>query len=95
MFEEAEFEDHSIQLQPGDCLYIYSDGITEATNEQKDMLNTEGLIQIVDQARGLPLDERIREVMEGLRKWCGSAPFADDVSILALEMCEAVDEAAE
>jgi len=87
--ENADFDDYSIQLEPGDRLYFYSDGITEAKNGQKAMLETEGLIQLIEETRAGSLEENVSECIDNLKRWCGPSPFADDVSLLVLEVpCE-------
>jgi sigma-B regulation protein RsbU (phosphoserine phosphatase) len=84
--EGAEFEECSIQLEPGDRLYFYSDGITEAANGENVMLQPEGFIQLIERTRGSSLSESLITCIEELKRWCDPATFADDISVLALEM---------
>jgi sigma-B regulation protein RsbU (phosphoserine phosphatase) len=86
MFNDAEYEEYQTQLQPGDRLYFYSDGITEAKNKQGTMLDTEGLIRFLEQSYEHPLKESIVVFIDKFRQWCTPLPFADDVSLLALEI---------
>ena len=86
MFEEAEYEEYRVQLSPGDRLYFYSDGITEARNEQGAMLDTEGLMQFIEEACEHPMPESIAGVLAKLRRWCGPVSLADDISLLAFEL---------
>ena len=86
MFEEAEYEEYSVQLKPGDRLYFYSDGITEARNAQGAMLDAEGLMQFVEEAYKHPMPESIASILEKLRRWCGPVSLADDISLLAFEL---------
>jgi sigma-B regulation protein RsbU (phosphoserine phosphatase) len=86
MFEEAEYEEYSVQLSPGDRLYFYSDGITEARNEQGAMLDAEGLMQFVEEACKHPIQKSIASVLGKLRRWCGPVSLADDISLLAFEL---------
>lgn len=86
MFDDAEYEDYSIQLSPGDRLYFYSDGITEAMNKQGTTLDTEGLIRFIKETQDHSLKESLVVCMDKLRHWCKPFSFADDVSLLALEL---------
>ena len=86
MFDDAEYEEYSIQLSPGDRIYFYSDGVTESRNKQDAMLDTEGLIRFVDESRGHPLNESLVAFIDKLRQWSTPVSFADDVSLLALEL---------
>jgi len=86
IFEDAEFEDCSIQLEPGDRLYFYSDGITEAINADGSMLNPEGYIKFLAAAQTVALDKGLIKCMDDLKRWSGSTVFSDDISVLALEI---------
>ena len=84
--DDGEFEDSTLQLVPGDRLFFYSDGITEAANAERSMLGPEGLLRLIEDARALSLDECVARCMDGLRRWCAPTAFDDDVSLLALEI---------
>jgi sigma-B regulation protein RsbU (phosphoserine phosphatase) len=81
----ARFDEEHIQLEPGDRLYFYSDGFTEAVNDRDEMLRLGGLIRLIEQAQSGSLDDSIVKCTEGLKRWCASVPLADDISLLALE----------
>ena len=87
---DTEFEEASVQLAPGDRLFFYSDGITEATNDRGEMLQTDGLIRFLRRSQSRPLNEAIEQCIQDLKRWCGPVPFADDISLLALEIPPAV-----
>lgn len=84
--DDAEFEESSVQLQPGDRLYFYSDGITEAVGDRGKMLEAEGFIRLIANTRAGSLSEELASCIVELKHWCGRVPFGDDVSLLALEM---------
>ena len=86
MIEDAEFDEESIQLEPGDRLYFYSDGITEAVNSQGVMLQAEGLIRLIEGNQAASLNDALASCVEEFKRWCDSAPFTDDISLLALEI---------
>jgi len=82
---KARFDEERIQLEPGDRLYFYSDGFTEAVNDRDEMLRLGGLIRLIEQAQSGSLDDSIVKCTEELKRWCASVPLADDISLLALE----------
>jgi sigma-B regulation protein RsbU (phosphoserine phosphatase) len=82
---DAEFEEGSIELQPGDRVYFYSDGLFEAFNERQEMLQIEGFIEIIQRNQSSPLDEGLVKSIEEVKRWCNSVPLGDDISVLALE----------
>ncbi len=84
--DDGEYEDYTLELAPGDRLFFYSDGITEAANPEGSMLGSGGLLRLIEDARALPLDECVARCMDDLRRWCTPAAFEDDISLLALEI---------
>ncbi len=83
---DEKYDEAGIQLQPGDRLYFYSDGITEAANDRGEMLQAEGLIQLIEKTRAGSLHDDLASCIAELKRYCGAEPFVDDVSLLALEM---------
>ena len=47
----GRFDETSVQLEPGDRLYFFLDGVTEAANERDEMLDTEGIIELIEGTR--------------------------------------------
>jgi sigma-B regulation protein RsbU (phosphoserine phosphatase) len=84
--DDGEVEDSTLQLAPGDRLFFYSDGITEATNAEGSMLGSTGLLRLIEDARAFSLNECVERSMDGLRRWCAPRAFDDDISMLALEI---------
>lgn len=84
--KDAEFEGASIQLEPGDRIFFYSDGITEANNDSQEMLMDEGLLKLIEEHRAAGLRDDVSSLMAAFSRWCGATPFADDISMLALEV---------
>jgi hypothetical protein len=56
------------------------------------MLDAEGLMQLIEAAEGHSLEENVLSVTDGLSRCCGPSSFADDVSLLALELPAQLDE---
>jgi sigma-B regulation protein RsbU (phosphoserine phosphatase) len=86
IIEDAEYETYACQLEPGDQLYFFSDGITEAMNENHSMLETEGLVKLIEENSTPSLTARVQGLIDGLKQWCGAVPAADDLSLLVLEV---------
>ena len=85
VLEGLQFEEANLQLNPSDRVYFYSDGITEACNEQREMLQIEGLMQFVAHSQARPLDDAVAHCIEELKRWSGPIPLVDDISLLAFE----------
>jgi PAS domain S-box-containing protein len=87
-FKDANHEECTVSLEPGDRLYLYSDGITEAVNSKEEEFDTQRLVSALEQSRDLALEDSIKSLMGSVREWCGDARPGDDISILAVELAE-------
>ena len=67
-----------------DRLYLYSDGLDEARNAEKQLFGKQRVIQTVTKTRDVGLDESLKEILRAAEGWAGH-PFDDDVSAIALE----------
>jgi phosphoserine phosphatase RsbU/P len=76
------YEDQVAQLERGDHLLFYTDGITEATNQQGEELGEERLIHCARSQDGTAEDIR-RNIMEQVSKFCGG-DFDDDATLLVV-----------
>jgi sigma-B regulation protein RsbU (phosphoserine phosphatase) len=81
----GSYQQHMIRLNPGDRLYLYTDGITEATNRDGHNFGRERLRQAIARDRSMSLQDSISGLLEDLQQWNGAVPLRDDVSVLALE----------
>ncbi|NND96379.1 MAG: SpoIIE family protein phosphatase [Pirellulaceae bacterium] len=79
------FQEQTTTLNPGDRIYLFSDGVVEAENGDNEQLTVVRLREIVDQVRTLSLDESVDRVLDAVREFCGDRAFDDDLSLLAME----------
>lgn len=86
LLPEARYEEHSLDLEPGQRLYLYSDGITETMDLQKREFGQRRLREVLAEHRHLPLDETVSVLLEKVKEWKGNAPHTDDLSIIAVEV---------
>ena len=85
MFDEADYEEATIELAPGDRLYLYSDGIYEERDPKGEEFGRDRFEAALVAARGLPLDASIDAVLDAVRAWSGRERLLDDVAVLAVE----------
>ncbi len=81
-----EYEDLELQLEKGDRLFLYSDGITECNDDSGEQFSEERLIKLIQGGQDLPEKELLDRIEENLRQWKGNDEFEDDVTLLALEI---------
>jgi PAS domain S-box-containing protein len=81
----TSYEERSVQLCPGDRIYLYSDGITEAMNAAGDEFGTQRLLSQLGELQGLPLNPSLNALMEIVEEWRCQECLRDDVSVVAME----------
>ena len=88
LFSHAAYRNQSIQLQPGDSLVLFTDGVTEAENSQEVQL---GLTKVADMLKPLHCANAARllaEIDSRVHEYIGEIPAGDDVTMLAVARCE-------
>ena len=63
MMEGIQFKEQTIKLEPGDFLYLYTDGVTEAPDKDDVMFGTDRLVEILSDDFGIG-DEACRKICE-------------------------------
>ena len=71
-------------LLPGDGLFLYSDGITEADNPQRELYGSERLERALERLRGRGAAEIVSEILADTNRFASGAEQADDITCLAL-----------
>jgi serine phosphatase RsbU (regulator of sigma subunit) len=85
MFESACYEPQTLQLDKGDILVVYSDGLTDAQNQQGEMFGEARLLNIIRQAApagGRALDQMLLKTVE---EFTHGTPQADDITFVVVE----------
>jgi serine phosphatase RsbU (regulator of sigma subunit) len=80
------FTEHRTTLNPGDRLFLYTDGITEAANENDEEFGDIRLALTLERYRTDPLQANIDSLLSELSVWRNGEPPADDLSIVAVEL---------
>lgn len=82
---DEPFEEQEVFLTPGDRLYLYSDGIPEYMNEEKEFFGEERFFGILESCRREPLQHGCDQVIEEMGKFGNEAPWQDDLTLLGIE----------
>lgn len=83
--EGVRYRENTIQLNPGDRLYLYTDGVTEATNGAQELFGEERLQNALNEALDLPVQQLLKRIKECIDAFVGEAEQFDDITMLGLE----------
>ncbi|MDO4870379.1 MAG: PP2C family protein-serine/threonine phosphatase [Bacillota bacterium] len=83
--EDISYTDYEIIMQPGAKLFVYTDGLTEATDRDNNMFGEERLMQTLYGARDDSPEQIIGAVNRDVKAFVGEAEQFDDLTMLCIE----------
>jgi len=84
VLDNAEYTQETVQLNQGDILILYTDGITEAENAKQEMFDLERLEKVILASHNLPAKEMSTEILNAVREFCGEYPQSDDITLMII-----------
>jgi phosphoserine phosphatase RsbU/P len=84
MFCNAEYRVERTKLEPGDCLFLFTDGVTETRDASGSEYGMDRLAKFVGQRHALPPDALAVACLEELRAFSSGAARTDDLTIMVL-----------
>jgi len=88
MVPEPTFEEHTLQLEPGDALLFYTDGVTECRNDRGEFFGRKRVGEFLQSLGGVSSAALVQGLHVELTRFRGSSPFEDDVTFVALSISE-------
>jgi len=86
--KDAKYEEEEITLEDGDILYLYTDGVTEAMDEEKTLFGEERLLNVINRYKESPPQKLLHSIKREVDLFRGNAEQADDITMLALKIGE-------
>ncbi len=86
--EDLDAEEESTALNMGDRLFIFSDGVPEAMDQDLEELGDPKMLELISQTRDMSIDDAVGHIKEAVDQWCRVNGPKDDVSILAVELVD-------
>ncbi|MFC1499956.1 SpoIIE family protein phosphatase, partial [Candidatus Zixiibacteriota bacterium] len=83
---DAEYKTETMSLASGDRLYLFSDGLTELSNEGGEFFGVERLLSVIASHDSRGLEESIDGIIEDSRHWSGQRALEDDLTLLGIEI---------
>ncbi len=82
LLEHTSFHARTVEMTPGSVLAIFSDGVTEAMNEQEEEYGEERLIEVISGARPLSPEMIYSQVIRRVQQWQGASRQHDDITLI-------------
>lgn len=84
VMNDAGYTQESVDLAHGDILILYTDGITEAENENLEMFGTERLQQVILASSGMTANAICTEILNAVKAFAGNQPQSDDITLMVI-----------
>jgi sigma-B regulation protein RsbU (phosphoserine phosphatase) len=82
---ERSLSDHPVHLDPGDLLLLYTDGVTEAEDEEENEFGLNRLRKVLAGSAASGAQAVVDAVSEALTRFTGTTPQSDDITLIAVE----------
>ena len=82
---DVKYKDYEIQMNPGDKLFLYTDGIPEAINVSEQQFGTERLVQSLNEIKDVDVETTLKHIKKSVNGFVGEAEQFDDLTMLCLE----------
>lgn len=83
--ENIRYRQAELTLHPGDRLYLYTDGVTEATDIHENLYGEDRLKNVLNQYKAQPIQEMCFGIKSSVYDFFGQADQFDDITMLAIE----------
>ena len=84
-FERMKYRDYVIKMQPGSKLFVYTDGVAEATNDDEKLFGLDRTVAALNKAKDRSPQIILETVDATVREFVGNAEQFDDLTMMCLE----------
>lgn len=85
VMEDVTYTTKSLIMSPGDTLFIYTDGVTEAMDSEKSLYSDEYLLKTLGDCGRLNAKDMLARVEHSIKTFTGGAAQSDDITMLAMQ----------
>jgi serine phosphatase RsbU (regulator of sigma subunit) len=88
MKEDSVYEERTVQLQPGDTLFLLTDGFTDAMNSQQEMFGTESIERLLKEPglENMSAQKTMEFITDQVQAHVGNAPQHDDMTMVVVKV---------
>ena len=83
--ENVRYREYTLELSAGDTLFVYTDGVTEATDAANTLYGTDRMLEALNRGQDRTPEELLRAVKRDIDLFVGGAAQFDDITMLAIQ----------
>ena len=84
--DQVKYRTNELQLQPGDEIYLYTDGVTEAQNKRQELFGELRLLSSLNEKKGLSAEDLCRKVRADVDSFADGAEQFDDITMVCVKL---------
>ena len=81
-----KYKEYELTLEKGSTLFLYTDGVPEATNADNELFGAERMLAALNKAPDAPPRKALENVKNAVDTFVGDAPQFDDLTMLAIQL---------
>jgi phosphoserine phosphatase RsbU/P len=85
LMEEMKYRSKTIKLNPGDTLFLFTDGVTEAFNIEDNLYSDARLERMLGEFRALEVTDLVKEVIKDVHEYSTGVQQSDDITVMAIK----------
>ena len=86
IFQGVTYTEQILQMQIGDVLVAYTDGVTDALNPENEEFDEARLQAVITAGAHLSANELIEKIVASVHEWCRGVPQTDDLTVLVMKL---------
>jgi sigma-B regulation protein RsbU (phosphoserine phosphatase) len=84
--DDADYQETRLQLDSGDLVIFYTDGVVEAMNKKEKMYGFDRFLAVIKKNSGLDADPFLEKLIEDINSFVGKAEQHDDLTIVVIKV---------
>ncbi len=84
VFDNFKYQSKSFLLNPGDCFFLFTDGVTEAFNDKDELFSDNCLESLLQSRNATSIVDVVKDTFEAVNVFSSGVPQSDDITILSL-----------
>jgi sigma-B regulation protein RsbU (phosphoserine phosphatase) len=85
-FEHATYEQDTVQMKSNDLLFLYTDGLTEALNQDGEEFGASRIMETLKSIASLSVDQIRDELVKRVKEWCTGMSLYDDLTFVVMKV---------